>query len=72
MPKLYRRLPPLDVDPAVGDALDRYAATTGVPKARIRREVLFRFLEPYINDPGLTERLQKAEASKAAERAAEN
>lgn len=71
MPKEYVKLSPLEVNPALARALDNYSKTTGVPKAQIRREILYKFFEPYINDPSLAQRLRVVQGAKVAEAAAD-
>ncbi|MDE2098134.1 MAG: hypothetical protein KGL39_12845 [Patescibacteria group bacterium] len=71
MAKEYKKLPPLEVSPAIADALDNYSKTTGVPKAKIRREILYNFFAPLMAMPDLTQRLEAADAARLAARAAD-
>jgi hypothetical protein len=71
MPKEYVKLSPLEVQPALAKALSDYSKTTGVPMAQIRREILYKFFEPYINDPTLARRLRVVQGARVAEAAAE-
>ncbi|MDE2100983.1 MAG: hypothetical protein KGL39_27300 [Patescibacteria group bacterium] len=66
MPKTYEKLPPLEVSPAIAQALRNYSRTTGVPMARIRREILYRFFEPMIADPNMAKRLEDLQAAALA------
>lgn len=49
MPKAYIKLPPLEVEPELGRALNNYCRQIGVPRARVIRQVLRDFLGPLVS-----------------------
>jgi predicted DNA-binding protein len=69
--KVYSKLSPLEVPPELKRVLDEYSELTGVPKAEIRKEILYKFFAPYIRDPELLRRLQEAHAATLAAAAAD-
>lgn len=46
MPRSYVKLPPLEVEPELADALNGYAHRLGVPRARVIRDILRAYLGP--------------------------
>lgn len=46
MAKQYFKLPPLEVEPELAEALNAYAKQLGVPRARVIRDILRAYMGP--------------------------